>query len=347
MSGTVLVTGAAGYIGSHAVKALLASGRRVVGLDSLVRSSERAVAAIKRLPGAERFEFVQGDIADVPLVIETLRAHTCTQAIHFAAFAYVGESVERPLPYYVNNTAGSLKFIEACVEAGVHRFVYSSTCATYGEPDPSLIPINETCPQVPINPYGWSKLFIERALEDVVGRIKADGGRLGVTMLRYFNVAGCDPEGLVGEDHTPETHIIPIVLQAAMGIRDHVTIFGDDYATPDGTCVRDYVHVTDLVQAHLLAMDAIRDHDVKKYNLGIGRGYSVREIIDAVQRVTGKTFAVRIGARRPGDPPTLMSDASLARRELDWVPQYAELDQIIKSAWDWFSAHPEGYEETA
>lgn len=343
MSGPILVTGAAGYIGSHAVKGLLRAGREVIGLDSFVRSSRGALDAIRALDGAERFAFVEGDISDADLVRDLLNEHGVRRVIHFAAYAYVGESVEIPLPYYINNTGGSIRFIEACVEHGVERLVFSSTCATYGEPSPELLPITETCPQAPINPYGASKLMIERVLRDSVMYARAQGGMLGVAMLRYFNVAGCDPEGELGEDHDPETHIIPIILQAALGKRSHVTIFGDDYDTPDGTCVRDFIHVSDLVDAHLLALDAIADNGVLQYNLGNGRGYSVREIIDAVIRVTGVGIEVREGARRPGDPPTLTADASLARRELGWAPKHAALDDIIDSAWSWFKDHPEGY----
>ncbi|MEM1424924.1 MAG: UDP-glucose 4-epimerase GalE [Planctomycetota bacterium] len=343
MSGKVLVTGAAGYIGSHAVQALIGRGRSVVGLDNMDRGTRGAVDALRGLEGGDRFAFVEGDIADRSLVPRLLDEHNVREVIHFAALAYVGESKHQPVRYYTNNTIGSIQLIASCVEAGVERFVFSSTCATYGEPDPSLIPIAEGCPQAPINPYGASKLFIERVLEDVAADVHAKGGNLGVTMLRYFNVAGCDPTGVLGEDHDPETHLIPIVLQAALGKREHVTIFGDDYATPDGTCVRDYVHVSDLVRAHLMALDQLGERDVRKLNLGVGRGYSVREIIEAVKRVTGKDFRVEMGERRPGDPPTLTSDAGLAREVLGWAPEFDDLDRIIETAWSWFQRHPDGY----
>ncbi|GAB4553532.1 MAG: UDP-glucose 4-epimerase GalE [Phycisphaerales bacterium] len=343
MSGKVLVTGAAGYIGSHAVKALLAGGRSVVGLDNMVRGTRGAVEALRGIDTDDRFTFVEGDISDRTLVPALLKEHDVREVIHFAALAYVGESMHEPIRYYTNNTVGSIHLITSCVECGVERFVFSSTCATYGEPEPDLIPIAESCPQSPINPYGASKLFIERVLEDVAADVHAKGNAFGVTMLRYFNVAGCDPDGVLGEDHTPETHLIPIVLQAALGKREAVTIFGDDYATPDGTCVRDYVHVTDLVRAHLMALEQLGAHDVRKLNLGVGCGYSVREIIEAVKRVTGKDFPVNMGARRPGDPPTLTSDASLAGEVLGWRPEFDELDRIIETAWAWFQRHPDGY----
>jgi UDP-glucose 4-epimerase len=344
MAGRILVTGAAGYIGSHCVKALLARGDRVVGLDNLDRGARGALGVLDRLAGdGGDFVFVEGNVADEALVRELLRAHEVRDVIHFAALAYVGESVYEPLRYYVNNTAGSLRFLDTCVAEGVERFVFSSTCATYGEPDPSLIPIDESCPQLPVNPYGESKLAVERALRDTVHALDLEGRDLSVAILRYFNVAGCDPDGDLGEDHDPETHLIPIVLQAALGMRDHVTIFGEDYDTPDGTCVRDYIHVSDLVDAHLLAHGAMRPRAVTTYNLGLGRGFSVREIIEAVRRVTGAKMEVRTGERRPGDPPTLAADATRARRELGWTPRYEALDEIIATAWHWFTRHPRGY----
>jgi UDP-glucose-4-epimerase GalE len=343
MSSPILVTGAAGYIGSHAVKSLLRAGRDVVGLDNLSRASRGAIDALEKLDETSRFTFVEGDIGDRNAVPALLHAHDIRDVLHFAAFAYVGESVEEPLLYYANNTGASIALIDSCLDHGVERFVFSSTCATYGEPAPSMIPITESCPQAPINPYGRSKLVVEQALVDSVASSESRGARFGVAMLRYFNVAGCDPEGHLGEDHDPETHLIPIVLQTALGQRSHVTIFGDDYDTPDGTCVRDYIHVSDLVDAHLLALDTIDGSEAHRYNLGNGTGYSVREIIDAAERVTGVEIEVREGARRPGDPPTLTADASLARRELGWTPHHTDLDGIIESAWSWFKDHPDGY----
>ncbi len=341
----VLVTGAAGYIGSHCVKRLLAEGWNVVGLDNMYRGTRGALEAIGTLPGARegRFTFVEADIADHDVVMQTIRAHGITATVHFAALAYVGESVGAPLDYYINNTSGTIAYINACVEAGVQQFVFSSTCATFGEPPAELIPIAEACPQHPINPYGASKLFIERVLMDTVAAQTHAGKEFGATMLRYFNVAGCDPDGVLGEDHTPETHLIPIVIEAALGKREAVTIFGTDYATPDGTCIRDYIHVDDLVDAHVRALEKLEPGSANTYNLGNGTGISVREIVDAVQRVSGREFEVRYGERRPGDPPTLYADATKARSELGWSPRFGEVDAIIETAWRWFSAHPDGY----
>ncbi|HYE03645.1 MAG TPA: UDP-glucose 4-epimerase GalE [Phycisphaerales bacterium] len=348
----VLVTGAAGYIGSHAVLALLRQGRRVLALDNLSRGHRAAVRALEGEAARRGGElvFAEGDVGDAELVRGLLARHRVPAVMHFAALAYVGESVEQPLRYYRNNTASALTLLEACAAAGVSRFIFSSTCATYGEPGPGWIPIPETCPQSPINPYGWSKLHTERMLFDLAARARAEGRDFGVAALRYFNVAGCDRAGLLGEHHHPETHLIPVVLQAALGVRRNfggaenaVTVFGDDYPTPDGTCVRDYVHVEDLVGAHLRVLEVLGAGEVRTYNLGIGTGYSVRQIIEACRRVTGRDFEVRRGPRRPGDPPMLYADPSKIGRELGWSASITDLDQIVESAWTWLAANPTGY----
>lgn len=342
---TILVTGGAGYIGSHAVQRLLNDGHRVVVLDNLDRGHREAVDALRGMAGvgADQLFFEAGDIADGGMVGALMRDHGVDTVMHFAALAYVGESVHEPLRYHRVNTAGAIALLEAADGAGVSRFIFSSTCATYGEPGADEIPIHEGVVQRPINPYGASKLAVERVLADYSAKCKADGRAFSYAALRYFNVAGSDPTGLIGEDHEPETHLIPVILQAALGKRDGVTIFGTDYATEDGTCVRDYIHVCDLVDAHVAVMNALEPGDARLYNLGIGRGYSVREIIDAAKRVTGKEFAVREGARRAGDPPVLYADASKIGRELGWKAKYTDIDEIIATAWRWFEKHPDGY----
>jgi len=325
----ILVTGGAGYIGSHAVKQLIEAGHRVTAIDNLCRGHRQAVH-----PGAE---FSEVDLADTAALADILRRHEIHCVMHFAALAYVGESVQRPLDYYRNNTAGALSLLTAMQAAGVHRMVFSSTCATYGEPE--RVPIVETMRQEPINPYGWSKWCVERILKDYL----ASEPRFGFVALRYFNVAGAAADGSLGEDHDPETHLIPVLLQAAMGRRDKVTVFGTDYPTPDGTCIRDYVHVEDLCAAHIAAMNALRAAETRFYNLGIGRGYSVREVIDSAQRVTGIEIPIEYGPRRAGDPAVLFADPGKIRRELGWSARYTELDAVVRTAWHWFKSHPGGY----
>ena len=327
----VLVTGGAGYIGSHAVKALIEAGHRVTVVDNLDRGHKRAVH--------EKATLEPVDLRQTGELTTVLQRDAIECVMHFAALAYVGESVDHPLRYYDNNATGSLSLLRAMHAAGVRRMVFSSTCATYGIPE--QMPIVETMPQQPINPYGWSKLFVERMLADVAA---ADPG-FGFTALRYFNVAGCAADGTIGEDHDPETHLIPVMLEAALGKRDVITIFGEDYPTPDGTCIRDYIHVEDLVEAHILAMNALHDGDARFYNLGIGRGYSVREMIEAAKAVTGVDFKVEIGPRRPGDPPELYANADRIREDLGFRPRYTDIRHIIETAWNWFKAHPEGYEK--
>ena len=325
----VLVAGGAGYIGSHAVKQLLEAGHRVVVVDNLFRGHRQAVD-----PGAE---FLQLDLADTKELADAMSSQKIECVMHFAALAYVGESVTEPLSYYDNNTSGTVSLLKAMDTAGVRRMVFSSTCATYGEPQRT--PIVETMPQQPINPYGWSKWCVERVLRDYA----AAQPEFAFVALRYFNVAGSAADGTLGEDHEPETHLIPVVLNAVLGKREKVTVFGTDYPTPDGTCIRDYIHVEDLCAAHIVAMNALKPGDARFYNLGIGKGYSVKEVIDSVRRVTGREFTVDYGQRRPGDPAVLFADASKIQQELGWSAKFTEIDDIVATAWKWFEQHPDGY----
>jgi len=326
---TILVTGGAGYIGSHAVEHLLNAGQSVVVADNLFRGHREAVH-----PDAKLYEV---DLAETDQLAQIMRTHSVSGVMHFAALTYVGESVDQPIWYYANNTGGTASLLRAMETAGVNRFVFSSTCATYGEPDE--LPIVETISQHPINPYGQSKLFVEQMLKDKV----ATDNEFSFIALRYFNVAGCSLGGRIGEDHDPETHLIPIVLQVALGQRERVQVFGTDYPTPDGTCIRDYIHVDDLCAAHLLAMESLKPGEGNFYNLGIGKGYSVREVIESVKRVTGKDIPATEVDRREGDPPELFANADKLRGELGWKPNVPDLDDIVRSAWDWFQAHPNGY----
>lgn len=336
----ILVTGGAGYIGSHAVLRLLEDGHAVTVVDDLSRGHREVIDLLAPLGD---LHFAAGDFGDRSLVLPLLEDRRIDLVMHFAAKAYVGESVQMPLVYYRNNAASALSLLEMMEEVGVTRFVFSSSCATYGEPDAQFIPIAETCPQQPINPYGRSKLHVEHMLFDYA-QMKADAGQdFAFAALRYFNVAGNDVHCRIGEDHKPETHLIPICLEAAMGLRDSVTVFGTDYPTPDGTCIRDYVHVEDLIEAHITVMDALKRGARLTYNVGIGRGYSVREVIDACRRVTGVDFAQVEGARREGDPPALYADPSKINAELVWQASYTNLDDIIETAWRWRREHRNGY----
>lgn len=325
----VMVAGGAGYIGSHAVRQLIEGGHRVLVVDNLYRGHTRAVH-----PGAT---FRKIDLADTPSLTEQLREHAIDCVMHFAALAYVGESVTEPLSYYDNNTAGTISLLRAMKAAGVKRLVFSSTCAVYGEPDAT--PIVETMPQEPINPYGWSKWCVERVLKDYSA---ADKDFCFVS-LRYFNVAGAAADGSLGEDHDPETHLIPVLLLTALGRCEKATVFGTDYPTPDGTCIRDYIHVEDLCAAHIMAMDALRPGGGRFYNLGIGKGYSVKEVLAAAARVTGRKLPVEYGGRRPGDPAVLFADARKIHDDLGWSARYTEIDEIVATAWNWLKSHPRGY----
>lgn len=323
----VLVVGGAGYIGSHAVKYLSDAGHSVWVYDNLSRGHRASVPA-------ERL--IVGEVADRAKLVATMKDKKIDAVMHFAAFALVNESVNDPSLYYRNNVIAALELLDAMREANVMRIVFSSTTATYGEPE--IVPIPETTPQAPINPYGFTKLVIEKALADY-----AAAYGLAYAALRYFNAAGADPSGEIGEDHTPESHIIPLVLQVALGQRDKITIYGDDYPTPDGTCVRDYVHVCDLADAHLRALERLEPGKGICLNLGTGRGTSVREIVEACREVTGHPIPEVMGTRRAGDPPELVADARRAQAELGWTPQYQDVRSIVKTAWNWHQKHPHGY----
>ncbi|MCX7893537.1 MAG: UDP-glucose 4-epimerase GalE [Burkholderiales bacterium] len=320
----VLVVGGAGYIGSHMVKMLAARGHAVVTLDNFSTGHRDAVVAGR---------VVEADLADRAALDALFASGRFDAVMHFASFIQVGESVREPAKYYRNNFANTLNLLDAMVAAGVTRFVFSSSAAVFGEPE--RVPIDEAHPKRPINPYGRTKLMVEEALADY----DAAYGLRSVS-LRYFNAAGADPQGAIGERHDPETHLVPLVLQAASGRRPSVAVFGDDYDTPDGTCVRDYIHVVDLCDAHLLALDWMAAHGSSgAFNLGNGQGFSVREVIDTARRVTGRPIAVVASPRREGDPARLVADATLARRELGWNPRFAALDTIVAHAWAWERTH--------
>jgi len=316
----ILVTGGAGYIGSHACKALAKAGYMPIAYDNLVYGHRWAV---KWGPLEE------GDITNRSRLDEVMEKYKPVAVMHFAAYAYVGESVEDPGKYYRNNVAGSLTLLEAMRDHGIDKFIFSSTCATYGNPE--SVPIGEKHPQCPINPYGASKLMIENILKDFDN---AHG--LRSISLRYFNAAGADPDGEIGEDHDPETHLIPLVLDAAAGIRSAITVFGNDYETPDGTCIRDYIHVTDLAEAHILALKALeKGARSTAYNLGNCQGFSVLEIISATESVTGMSVPKIIGKRRAGDPASLIGDYRKINEELGWEPKFTNLQVMVSTAWNW------------
>jgi UDP-glucose 4-epimerase len=320
MTKTILVVGGAGYIGSQMVKMLLTKGYQVITFDNLSHGYRDAI-----LGG----DFVFGDLADRAALDRLLAGYRIEGVMHFASFIEVGESVRNPGKYYQNNVAGTLNLLDAMVTHDIHAFIFSSTAAVYGEP--RYVPIDEQHPKQPINPYGISKWMIEQILADYD---RAYG--LKSFCLRYFNAAGADPDGQLGERHVPETHLIPLVLQAASGRRSHITVFGQDYDTPDGTCLRDYIHVHDLCQAHLLALEQLLNGtDSTVYNLGNGAGFSVKQVIDIAKQITKKEISVVIGERRPGDPAHLVADSKLAQQELKWQPQYADLTTIIAHAWRW------------
>lgn len=316
---TILITGGAGYIGSVTTELLRARGEAVVVLDNLSRGHRDAVAP--------EVPFYEGNVGDRELVARIVREHDIDACVHFAAFAYVGESVSQPTLYYENNVEQGIRLLGSLIETGVRRFVFSSTCATYGEPQE--IPISEEHPQLPTNPYGWSKLFLERIMRDY-----DRGYQLRFVALRYFNAAGATHAR--GERHDPETHLIPLVLQAARREINQVTVFGNDYPTKDGTCVRDYIHVSDLAQAHALSLDYLRaGNPSTAINLGNGHGYSVLEVVEAARTVTGQQIPIDIQGRRAGDPSHLVADATKARALLGWQPQHPDLTAIIGSAWEW------------
>ncbi|GEB37880.1 UDP-glucose 4-epimerase [Gluconacetobacter liquefaciens] len=322
-----LVTGGAGYVGSHVVAALRDAGHDVLVFDNLRTGHREAVP--------DGVTFVEGDLADRALVDTILASGPWDGVLHFAALSLVGESMQHPLRYMEANAGLGFTLIDACIRHGVKRFVFSSTAALFGQTEDALI--TEATPIVPGSPYGESKHMVERALlwADRIHGLRS-------ACLRYFNAAGADPDGRLGEDHRPETHLIPLVIDAALGRREALHLFGDDYPTPDGTCIRDYVHVTDLAHAHLAALDAIHERSVV-YNVGTGRGHSNMEVIRSVERVTGRVVPWHLAPRRPGDPARLVAGADRLRRETGWTPRFVELDEIVATAYRWRLEHPEGY----
>ena len=323
----VMVVGGAGYIGSHTVRLLMEAGHNVTVYDNLSRGHREAV------PDGM---LVEGELADRAKLVATMKDKKIDAVMHFAAFALVNESVNDPALYYRNNVIAAIELLDAMCEADVQKIVFSSTAACYGEP--TVVPITESVAKAPINPYGFTKLVFETALADY-----ANAYGIGYAALRYFNAAGARPDGTIGEDHHPESHLIPLVLQVALGQRDKIMIFGDDYATPDGTCVRDYIHIEDLGDAHLRALERIEPGKGLCLNLGTGRGTSVREIVEACREVTGHVIPEEMGQRRAGDPPELTADATLAREVLGWKPKYMDIKSIVETAWNWHKSHPQGY----
>lgn len=328
----ILVTGGAGYIGSHTVKMLHRMGINVVAYDNLVKGHEEAVKCDI---------FVKGDIFDSELLRDTIKRYNVDSVIHFAAYSLVGESMEKPMMYYKNNVEGTLNLLEVMLDCNVKRLVFSSTAAVYGEPE--RVPITEDLPKNPTNVYGRTKLIMEGAMEDY-----SRSYGLKYIALRYFNACGADEEGDIGEDHNPESHLIPLVLQAALGKRDSIKVFGDDYPTKDGTCIRDYIHVNDLAYAHYLALKALYEgHESDVFNLGNGVGFSVKEIIDAAEEVVGHPIKREIVGRRPGDPAVLIASSEKIKKELGWKPKYTDIKEIIKTAYNWHKNHPDGFSKKA
>jgi len=323
----VLVCGGAGYIGSNMTAMLAAAGFEPVVFDNLNTGHRSAVGSA---------EFVQGDLADYDLLVKTLTKYKIEAVMHFAAFIEVGESVQMPLKYYHNNVSCTQNLLSAMEAAGADKLVFSSTAAVYGMPE--QVPVTEDSPKQPINPYGETKLAAERMCH-----YQSQTGKLTFASLRYFNACGAGANVSLGEDHRPESHLIPRIIQAAMGKSGEIQIYGTDYPTPDGTCVRDYIHIEDLCRAHLLALNKLEQSRELVYNLGNGEGYSVKEVIETVKQVSGKDFKVIASERRPGDPPILTSDATKAGTELGWKPEFPELEKIIATSWQWHNQNPDGY----
>lgn len=334
----LLVTGGAGYVGSHAVKRLIAGGHEVWVFDNLVYGHRACVEAL----GLAEDRFIEGSLSDRALVEKTLKENGIEAVMHFAAYAYVGESVTDPAKYYQNNVVGTLSLLDSMHATGVKNIVFSSTCATYGVP--TQVPIPEDHGQSPINPYGFTKLVIEHALADYHHAYD-----FNYAALRYFNASGAAEDGTIGEDHDPETHLIPLILDVALGKREHITIFGTDYPTADGSCIRDYIHVDDLADAHLAAIqklvDAGGDKLAIRCNLGTGVGSSVREVIAACEKATGKSIKTVEGERREGDPPELVADPAGAERILGWRAKRTDIEETVASAWGWHLKRPNGYED--
>ena len=322
-----MVVGGAGYVGSHTVRLLLAQGHEVWVYDNLSLGHRESVPAGR---------LIEGNLTDRALLMQVMRDKEIEAVMHFAAYALVGESVQHPAMYYQNNVIATFELLEAMRAVGVWRFVFSSTTATYGQPE--KMPISEDTPQNPINPYGFTKLVVERALADY-----AHAYGFGVAALRYFNASGASSDASIGEDHDPESHLIPIVLQVALGQRPHISIFGTDYPTEDGTCIRDYIHVEDLATAHLAALQKLQPNSVLQMNLGTGVGHSVQQVIEACRKITGHAIPAVIGPRREGDPACLIADSSKAQRELSWKPKYVSIESIVETAWKWHQSHPRGY----
>lgn len=325
----VLVCGGAGYIGSNMTAILAGVGHEPVVFDNLSKGHRAAVG---------RATFVQGDLSNYDLLVETLQKYRIEAVMHFAAFIEVGESVQKPLKYYRNNFSCTQNLLSAMEAANVGKFVFSSTAAVYGTP--ARIPITEDSPTEPINPYGHSKLAVEGMC-----RYQSRAGKLAFAALRYFNACGAGQNATIGEDHQPESHLIPLIIQAAMAKRSEIKIYGTDYDTPDGTCVRDYIHIEDLCRAHLLALDKLDEKPELIYNLGNEKGYSVRQVIETVKKVSGRDIRVVETARRAGDPPVLTADAAKARKELGWKTQKPELEEMVSTAWQWHNSHPDGYRD--
>jgi len=323
----ILLTGGAGYVGSACLRDLLKHGHEPFAFDNLCEGHAQSVPQDR---------LIIGDIADTAALESALRKTNAEAVMHFAAATSVGESVENPAYHYRNNIAGTLSLLNAMRNVGVDRMLFSSTCATYG--DNPKTPMAEDAPQVPCSPYARTKLAVEWMIRDF-----SHAYGLGFTLLRYFNAAGADPDGAHGEDHRPETHLIPICLQVALGQRDTLTLFGDDYPTPDGTCIRDYIHTDDLAQAHRLAIEATTPETHEVFNIGTGNGASVKEVIDACREVTGHPIPVELASRRPGDAPALVADPTKLKTKLGWTPEHPEIGAIIETAWRWHSEHPEGY----
>jgi len=323
----VLVCGGAGFIGSNMVAMLAAEGHQPIVFDNLSKGHKFAL---------QQAEFVKGDLADYELLVDTLKKYKIEVVMHFAALIEVAESLKQPLRYYKNNVCNTQALLWAMEKAGVDKFIFSSSAAVYGMP--KKLPLTEDSPKEPINPYGETKLAIERMCHH-----QSKTGKLRYAALRYFNASGAGSNATLGEDHRPESHLIPLTIQTAMGKQREIKIYGTDYDTPDGTCIRDYIHIDDLCRAHLLTLEKLKDNTELVYNLGNGKGYSVREVIQTVKKVSGKNFKVVDAARRPGDPAILTSDATKAQKKLGWKPEFPELEKIISTAWQWHNKYPDGY----
>jgi UDP-glucose 4-epimerase len=332
----VLVCGGAGYIGSNMTAMLIAEGHETVVFDNLSKGHKSAIGKIEFVEGDPVPLLVQGDLTDNRLLVETLEKYGIEAVMHFAAFIEVGESIQCPLRYYRNNFCCTENLLSAMETVGVEKFVFSSTAAVYGIPEE--IPIKEDSPTKPINPYGQTKLAVEWMCHD-----QSQSGKLAYASLRYFNACGAGNNSTLGEDHRPESHLIPLTIQAAMGKRGEIKIYGTDYDTPDGTCIRDYIHIDDLCRAHLLALNKLQTERELICNLGNGKGYSVREVIETVRKVTGKNFTVDETERRPGDSPILTADATRAKSEIGWKIEKPDLEEMVSTAWQWHSNNPNGY----